>query len=90
MNWVMCYAYYFGEGVERDEKKANRYHDLAAISGDVAARHNLGYAEFHAGNWERAIKHFMISVGGGENDSSSPYNSFTEMDMPQKRTIQKL
>ena len=69
MNWVMCYAYYFGEGVERDEKKANCYHELAAISGDVAARHNLGYAEFHAGNWERAIKHFMISVGGGENDS---------------------
>ena len=76
MNWVMCYAYYFGEGVERDEKKANRYHELAAISGDVAARHNLGCDEDDAGNWDRAIKHYMIAAGAGENESVRTIQQF--------------
>ena len=35
-------AYYRGEGVERDMKKAKHYCELAAIGGSVEARHNLG------------------------------------------------
>ena len=62
-------TYYNGEGVERDEKKADHYYELAAMGGDAGARGNLGSAEARAGNWDRAIKHFMISVGGGDNDS---------------------
>ena len=35
----------------------------------VAARHNLGVFEARAGNWDRALKHRLISAGGGLNDS---------------------
>ena len=62
-------AYSTGVGVERDDKKADHYYELAAMGGFVAARHNLGNAEFRAGNWDRALKHWLISAGGGLNDS---------------------
>ena len=62
-------AYLHGEGVERDEKKADHYAELAAIGGDVFARYNLGNMEVRAGNMERAIKHFMIATGSGHDAS---------------------
>ena len=62
-------AYYFGRGVERDEKKAEHYFELAAMGGHVNARHNLGALEFIAGNRSRAVKHHMIAAGSGYNDS---------------------
>ena len=55
--------------MERDDKKANHYLELAAMGGFAKARHNLGNAEWRAGNWDRAIKHFMIAAGGGLNNS---------------------
>ena len=60
-------AYYLGEGVERDEKKAMHYFELAAMGGDTGARHNLGALEFNAGNMDRALKHDMIAAGSGYN-----------------------
>ena len=63
------HAYHTGEGVERDEKKANHYYELAAMKGDAIARHNLGNSEARTGNWDRALKHYMISAEGGHNDS---------------------
>ena len=62
-------AYYNGREVERDEKKANHYYELAAMGGHVIARHNLGANEFCAGNWDRAVKHYMFAAGAGHNDS---------------------
>jgi len=64
-------AYDCGRGVEVDKKKANHYYELAAMGGDAQARHNLGNFEGRAGNMDRAIKHFMIAVRGGEKDSLS-------------------
>ena len=58
-------AYNNGEGVERDTKMANHYHELAAMEGMVSARHNLGGKEYNAGNHDRALKHYMIAVRGG-------------------------
>ena len=58
-----------GDGVERDEKKAVHYYELAAVGGCVEARHNLGALEFNAGNMDRALKHDMIAAGCGDNDS---------------------
>ena len=37
--------------------------------GDVHARHNLGIVENDAGNYGRALNHYMINVEGGLNDS---------------------
>ena len=62
-------AYHFGNGVERDEKKADHYYELAAMGGDGMARHNLGCAESDAGNWDRATKHYLIAAGDGWNNS---------------------
>ena len=55
--------------MERDNKKADHYYELAAIGGDGVARHNLGCAEGRAGNWGRALKHYMVAVGAGLNNS---------------------
>ena len=63
------WAYDNGEGVEVDEKKANHYYKLAAMGGDVNARHNLGIEEEEAGNIDRAIKHYMIAVRSGNPKS---------------------
>ena len=58
-------AYYNGDGVERDKKMARHYLELAAMEGNAAARRNLGAAEYKAGSYNRALKHFMIAVKGG-------------------------
>ena len=59
------YVYDYGEGVEVDKKKALHYYEQAAIRGDETARLNLGITERNAGNFDRAVKHFMIAVGSG-------------------------
>jgi len=63
------YAYKKGRGVEKDEKKAIQYTKLAAMSGSVNARHNLGATEGNLGNNDRAVKHWMIAVKDGNSDS---------------------
>ena len=63
------HAYYNGDGVVRDAKMARHYDELAAIEGIVVARYNLGVTEKNARNYDRALKHFMIAVRGGDTDS---------------------
>ena len=63
------HAYDNGEGVERDEKMAKHYFELAAMEGNVMTRYNLGVSEYNAGNYDRALKHYMIAVRGGDTDS---------------------
>jgi len=60
-------AYMNGRGVEIDMRKARHYWELAAMGGDVYARHNLGSTEWNVGNWDRALKHWMIAVKNGNN-----------------------
>ena len=61
----IAYCYRNGRGVDVDEKKAMHYYELAAMLGSAHARHNLGAAEADAGNWDRALKHYMIAVKDG-------------------------
>jgi len=58
-----------GDGVQVDKKKAMHYYELAAIKGDAYARYNLGLGEEDMGNMDRALKHYMIAVRGGESKS---------------------
>ena len=58
-------SYYNGEGVEVDKKKAKHYWELAAMNGDVLARHKLGLLEVEAGNYDRAYKHFILAAKAG-------------------------
>ena len=62
-------AYYNGNGVERDAKMAKHYFELAAIEGNTTARGNLGIEEYNAGNYDRALKHYMIAVRGGRTET---------------------
>ena len=63
------YAYRNGRGVEIDKKKASHYYELAAMGGDAAARHNLGFTEARKGAMKRALKHALIATGSGHKKS---------------------
>ena len=63
------HAYDTGEGVERDTKMASHYYELAAMEGIAVARYNLGVDEYNAGNYDRALKHFIIAGRGGHTQS---------------------
>ena len=77
-------AYYNGQGVERDKKKANHYYELAAVGGDEKARHNLGVSEFHACNWDRAIKHYIIAAGDGHHNSVKAIQELYKLGLATK------
>ena len=62
-------AYFCGSGVDEDMKNALHYWELAAMMGNTNARHMLGYVGQKAGHLDRAIKHHMIAVRGGDNGS---------------------
>lgn len=63
------FAYKYGRGVEVNKNKAVHYTELAAIGGNEIARYNLGNNEVDLGNIDRAIKHFMIAINSGDNES---------------------
>ena len=63
------YAYHFGEGAEVDKKMAVYYYELAAMKGSTPARYNLGTLEDDEDNFDRALKHYMIAIRGGESKS---------------------
>jgi len=60
-------SYDQGRGVDVDEKKAKHYYELAAISGGIDVHNVLGGLEAQAGNYIRAMKHFIIAVKSGNN-----------------------
>ena len=62
-------SYDDGNGVQVDKKKARHYWELAAMSGQLDARHNLACLEGQAGNYHRAYKHFMVAARAGDEGS---------------------
>ena len=63
------YSYNQGYGVETDQKKARYYWELAAMNGHTSARHNLGCLEKGDCNYDRSLKHFIISAKAGNEIS---------------------
>jgi len=61
--------YRLGIGVEINKKKANHYYELAAMMGNVHARHALGLLEYVAGNYDRALKHLILAAKAGFEES---------------------
>jgi len=57
--------YYNGIGVEVDKKKGKYFYELAAMGGNIRARHHLGNKEYEVGNIQRAKKHFVIAARAG-------------------------
>jgi hypothetical protein len=46
------------------------------MGGNQEARHNLGNAEGRAFNVNRALKHYLIAVGGGSSQSLKRIKQF--------------
>ena len=62
--------YFYGKGVEQDDKRAMYYAEMAAILGHPIARHNLGCTEERENDrLDRAAKHWIIAAKLG-NDMS--------------------
>ena len=58
-----------GEVVHEDEAKGIELWSKAAMQGHVVSRHNLGCYEGREGNYDRALRHFLISSKMGYEDS---------------------
>ena len=39
------------------------------MRGDAGARYNLGNGEWRTGNYDRALKHYIIAAGSGLSES---------------------
>ena len=57
--------YFFGNGVEKDEKKAVYHLEQAAIGGHPQARGLLGFHERDNGRYKRAARHLIINANLG-------------------------
>ena len=62
-------AFRCGEGVEKDLAKAEEFYTKAAMQGHVEARHNLACYEEQKRNYDRAVRHLLISAKMGHADS---------------------
>lgn len=63
-------VYYHGmHSYEKDATKARHHYQIAAIGGNVKARHNLGCLECSVGNADRGMRHIMISAKAGDDTS---------------------
>ena len=62
-------AHYSGIGVQADKAKGIQFWTKAAMQGHVESRHNLGNHEGRKGNYDRALRHLLISAKMGLKES---------------------
>ena len=62
-------AYFHGQGVGVNMKKAKHYYELAAMGGHDKARNSIGRTEAQLGNSNKALKHWTIASRGGNSRS---------------------
>ncbi|EJK47083.1 hypothetical protein THAOC_34223 [Thalassiosira oceanica] len=68
--WYNLGAVYIrGDGVEQNEARGISFYEKAAMLGHPIARHNLGCCEYDHGNYDRAVRHFLISAKMGVEQS---------------------
>ena len=87
--YVLGSMYFNGYGVRVDTKKANHYHEIAAIEGHLQARNDLGVMEGGRGNHHRAMKHFMISANSGNDDALKSVQSGYRNGLVTKNDFEK-
>ena len=68
-HYQLSALYYFGQGVEKDEKKQMHHLKEAAIGGHPGARHTLGRMEEGRLRMDRAAKHYIIATKLGYDKS---------------------
>jgi len=62
-------AYELGGGFQQDEAKAAEFYAKAAMQGHVSCRYNLGHIEAEKGNYDRTVRHYLISAKMGHKKS---------------------
>ncbi|EJK69409.1 hypothetical protein THAOC_09335, partial [Thalassiosira oceanica] len=62
-------AYDNGKGVQQDNATAVKFFAKAAMQGHAESRYNLGSDEGQKGNYDRAVRHYLISAKMGDWDS---------------------
>ncbi|EJK48939.1 hypothetical protein THAOC_32222 [Thalassiosira oceanica] len=62
-------AYYYGDGVQEDNAKGIEFWSKAAMQGHVVSRHSLGNHEGRKGNYDRALRHYLVSAKMGYEES---------------------
>ena len=62
-------AYECGEGVEADKAKGTQMFEMAAMQGHVECRSMLGIIEAEKRNYDRAVRHLLISSKMGHKES---------------------
>mmetsp|Transcript_4910 Transcript_4910/g.7523 ORF Transcript_4910/g.7523 Transcript_4910/m.7523 type:complete len:117 (+) Transcript_4910:363-713(+) len=78
-----------GDGVEKDRRKGMYHLEEAAIGngGHPSARQNLGYEELVDGNFERAVKHWIIAVTQGHDGAIKPLMELFKNGFVEKEDI---
>ena len=69
-------AYRRGDGVQGDMAKAVKFWSNAAMRGHVESRYNLGCIEGIKGNYDRAVRHWLISAKMGDKNSVEKIKDF--------------
>ena len=62
-------SYFRGEGVQEDKAVAAEFYKKAAMQGHAMSRYSLGCYEGQKGNYDRAVRHMLISAKMGDKDS---------------------
>ena len=62
-------VYHRGEGIEEDKAKSVYFYEKAALKGHAQSRRNLGIIEVKKGNYNRAVRHLLISAKMGYKES---------------------
>eukprot|EP00984_Skeletonema_dohrnii_P002533 scaffold876_cov92-Skeletonema_dohrnii-CCMP3373.AAC.8 len=79
--------YHYGQGVEKDKGKEMHHLEEAAIGGHPGARYNLAGGEWHNGNTERAVKHWIIAASQGHDESIKPLMDAFKSGMVSKEVL---
>jgi len=87
--YIIGASYETGRGVEVDKGKALYYYKLGSMGGDPTARHLLALNEARVGNVERALKHHMIAVRSGQNNSLEVIKDFYKFELATKEDYTK-
>jgi hypothetical protein len=85
-----CYGK--GIGVAVDEERAALFWKIGALRGDIVARHNIGWTQYHTfGNHEIGIRHWKIAAEAGDQKSLNELRRIYNADgeKPGKEFITK-
>jgi TPR repeat protein len=72
-------AYEKGCGVSKDVAKARQHYEKGAIGGYVNSRFNLGCYDANHGNFDRAMKHYLIAASQGQVDAVKNIKEIMDM-----------